>query len=161
MRNVGSTLHHFIDHYEGWGWYNIKMGALCQWRSETKLSTGYFIFYGKISLWQISYAAQMSATKMLAAKMFMAKKFPAKILEPACHMDGTITATWFSKLHSALVSVDHLLIGSPGSRRQIIDLSLDHIFQSQPRLLRNAPGVTGRISGWRQRNFEYQYVRTS
>ena len=34
---------------------------------ETKLSTSYFIFDGKIALWPISYVA-----KMLAAKMSMA-----------------------------------------------------------------------------------------
>ena len=45
------------------------MGALCQWRNETKLSTSYFIFYGKTALRPISYEVKMLAAKMVKVKI--------------------------------------------------------------------------------------------
>ena len=57
------------------------MGVLHQWRNDTKLSTSYFVFYGKIALQPIRYMAKIFAMKMLVAKMFVAKKLPAKILD--------------------------------------------------------------------------------
>ena len=51
----------------------IKMGVMCQWRNECKLSTSFFIFNNKIVLQPISYVAKMLVTKMSVAKMLTVK----------------------------------------------------------------------------------------
>lgn len=43
--------------------YIIQKWELCQWRNETKLTTSYFIFCGKIALWPISYPAKNARGK--------------------------------------------------------------------------------------------------
>ena len=40
---------------------------------ETKLSTSYFIFDGKIALWAVSYVAEMLAAKKSMIKMLRVK----------------------------------------------------------------------------------------
>ena len=47
------SMHTRTHHYEDSGVWNKRMGVLCQWRKETKLSKSYFIFYSKITLWQV------------------------------------------------------------------------------------------------------------
>ena len=51
---------------------------------ETKLSTGYFIFYGRIALWPISYVVKKFVAKGLAAKMFTAKMLTAEVPRSLC-----------------------------------------------------------------------------
>ena len=57
------------------------MGALHQWKSEARLLTSYFIFYGKIAVWPLSYVAKIFVIKMLLAKMSTAKTLTVKILD--------------------------------------------------------------------------------
>ena len=40
---------------------------------ETKLSTSYFIFDGRIALWAVSYVAEMLAAKKSVIKMLRVK----------------------------------------------------------------------------------------
>ena len=57
------------------------MGVLCQQRNETQRSISYFIFYGRIALWTISYEMKMSVVEVPAAKMCMAEMFTMKLPE--------------------------------------------------------------------------------
>ena len=51
----------------------IKVGVMCQWRNEPKLSTSCFIFNNKIVSQPISYVAKMLVTEMSVAKMLTVK----------------------------------------------------------------------------------------
>lgn len=73
---------------------------------QTKPSTSYSIFHGKIALQPIPYATKMFAAKVPAAKMSMAKKLPVKI--PATLTD--ISSPYFRQWKALKSQARHLTV---------------------------------------------------
>lgn len=59
---------------------------------ETKLSTNYFTFYGKIAFLPISWEVKTFAVKMLAAKMSTAKTLTSKMPNTLFNIEANINS---------------------------------------------------------------------